>query len=190
MISLTAKFLLLCWLIVFGYWTISSFSAKHTIKVYSGKWQRSVFWSLIIAIAILAYTGTLSKFAGPILWQYTLTTGVIADIVTLISLVIMLWARKTLGNNWSGHVTLKENHELIKHGPYAFVRHPIYSGLLLLMLGPVILYGHLYGLFAFIIFFVGVWFRSQQEEKLLTDHFPQDYPNYKKQVKRLVPFIL
>lgn len=190
MIGITVQFIIFCWIIVFGYWIFSSFSIKRTIKVYSGKWQRFAFWSLIFAIAILSYTGTLSKFTGPVLWQNTFVTGIIADSVTLIGLIIMLWARKTLGANWSGHITLKENHELIENGPYAFVRHPIYSGLLLLALGPIILHGHLYGLLAFIIFFGGVWFRTQQEEKLLTDTFPQNYPVYKKRTKRLIPLIL
>jgi protein-S-isoprenylcysteine O-methyltransferase Ste14 len=62
----------------------------------------------------------------------------------------MLWARKTLGGNWSASLTFKENHELIMRGPYGLVRHPIYSGLLMLSLGAVIFHGHLYGFIAFV----------------------------------------
>ena len=72
---------------------------------------------------------------GPLLWPHNLTTGVIADVVTFLGLLLTLWARVVLGGNWSSGVAFKEQHELIERGPYAYVRHPIYSGVLLMFLG-------------------------------------------------------
>ena len=65
--------------------------------------------------------------------------GSVADILTGAGLIVALWARTILGTNWSSNVVLKEQHELIERGPYRFVRHPIYTGVLLMVLGTVTL---------------------------------------------------
>lgn len=174
-----------------GYWIFKAFSTKRTME--KRNWwpgQRIFFWLFVIIVVILSYTGTLSKYTGLPLYQKNLTVMVIADALSLIGIIVMLWARKTLGSNWSGSVVFKEQHELVIDGPYAFVRHPIYSGVLMLSLGAVTFHGHSYGFIAFVFFTIGLWYKSDQEERLLTDHFPQDYPNYRKRVRRFVPFIL
>jgi protein-S-isoprenylcysteine O-methyltransferase Ste14 len=105
-------------------------------------------------------------------------------------LAITIWARVVLGGNWSGNITFKENHELIEHGPYRYVRHPIYSGLCLMVLGSTtILSGRVAGLIPPIIFFLGFWSKARREEKLLTKHFPDTYPDYKARVKAFIPFL-
>jgi protein-S-isoprenylcysteine O-methyltransferase Ste14 len=101
---------------------------------------------------------------------------------------LRVWARVTLGGNWSARVTLKENHELIQRGPYRLIRHPIYSGLLVMILGTVILVGQVSGFFALFICFLGFWIKSRQEEKLLSRHLP-GYHEYKARTKALVPFL-
>ena len=103
--------------------------------------------------------------------------------------MVALWARKTLAGNWSADPMIKENHELIERGPYAYVRHPIYSGMLLMMLGAAIFSGRA-GAFAILaIIFFSLWYKARQEERLLTEHFPEEYPKYKARVKALIPFI-
>lgn len=104
-------------------------------------------------------------------------------------MLVMIWARVALGKNWSANVVLKENHELITGGPYSYVRHPIYSGLLLMILGLAIYLGSLFGFLIFIIFFFGARYKAFKEEKLLLKYFPERYPDYKKQVSALVPFV-
>lgn len=78
---------------------------------------------------------------GAILWHWTPTVGLVADAIKGIGLVVTLWARLILGGNWSATVEFKERHELIERGPYRVVRHPIYSGVLLMVLGTAILWG-------------------------------------------------
>jgi protein-S-isoprenylcysteine O-methyltransferase Ste14 len=86
-------------------------------------------------------------------------------------------------------VTFKEGHELIETGPYRVVRHPIYSGLLLMVLGTAILAGRLGGLVAFPIYLLSIWIKLRWEEALMTKHFPE-YLEYKARTKALVPFLL
>ncbi len=182
MINLTGQFIILCWAIFIIYWIIAAFRVKRTVE------KRMGWWRILILLILAAYALNPIKQGG-ILWSYTLTVGIIADIVTLTGLIITLWARTVLGGNWSTDTALKENHELIQSGPYRYVRHPIYSGLLLMVLGVAIFYGRVIGFVAFIIFFITFWLRARQEEKLLTKQFPEAYPNYKARVKAFIPFI-
>ena len=118
-----------------------------------------------------------------------LTTKIIADIVTFLGMLIMIWARKTLDRNWSANIVLKKEHELITSGPYAFVRHPIYTGLSLMILGVVIYINTLAFTIFFVLFFFGAYYKAKKEERLLINHFADKYLEYKKKTKALIPFI-
>jgi protein-S-isoprenylcysteine O-methyltransferase Ste14 len=101
-----------------------------------------------------------------------------------------VWARRHLGKYWSGGITLKENHKVIKSGPCAFVRHPIYSGVSLALLGTVTSIGTLQsflGLTLIALSFVG---RVMLEERWLCTHLGPEYEQYRKQVKALIPFVM
>jgi protein-S-isoprenylcysteine O-methyltransferase Ste14 len=105
--------------------------------------------------------------------------------------VVALWARAVLGRNWSGAIVLKEHHELIDRGPYAFVRHPIYAGVLLMVLGVVTVSGTWAGVILFATMVAGLIVKARREERLLTKHFPEVYPLYRARVRsRLIPFVL
>jgi protein-S-isoprenylcysteine O-methyltransferase Ste14 len=105
-------------------------------------------------------------------------------------LVVTIWARRTLASNWSSVVEFKQGHELVKSGPYRFVRHPIYTGLLIMFLGTALEIGLLRCWLAVPLVIIGFWIKLRQEEALLLRHFPQEYPAYCKRVKALVPFVL
>jgi protein-S-isoprenylcysteine O-methyltransferase Ste14 len=181
MSSLTGQFIFLCWAIFIIYWIVASFGVKRTVEKQAGWWRILI---LLIAVAIAFFMINNDV----ILWSYTLTIGIFADIVTLIGLIIILWARTVLGGNWSSSTVLKENHELIQNGPYRYVRHPIYSGLLLMVLGVAIFYGRAIIFVALAISFITSCLRAREEEKLLTRHFPE-YSNYKARVKAFIPFV-
>ena len=119
----------------------------------------------------------------------TLALRITGDVTVLIGLIIALWARTVLGGNWSASVTFKENHELIERGPYRFVRHPIYTGILLMILGTAIISGRAWPFLILIIGFLVYWQRMRQEEALLTRHFPEAYPDYKSRTKAIIPFL-
>ena len=127
---------------------------------------------------------------GPVFWPYTPFIGIVADILALCGLAIALWARRTLGGNWSSNVAIKEDHELILRGPYAYVRHPIYSGLLLMIVALLLNNGSLTWLIVFVSISLGLHSKARREEKLLTKHFPESYPKYRAKVKALIPFVL
>jgi protein-S-isoprenylcysteine O-methyltransferase Ste14 len=185
------QFIILCWAIFLIYWFATAFSVKRTAE---GRGFRSWGWSfpiLFVAVLLIIFInrGMFSKYAGAILWKRTLAVDIAADLITLIGLIIILWARTILGGNWSSNVVLKENHELIERGPYAYVRHPIYSGFLLMALGAAIMSGRLGNFIVLVLFSLGLWVKARQEERLLTKHFPEIYPKYKARVKAFIPCI-
>jgi protein-S-isoprenylcysteine O-methyltransferase Ste14 len=178
-----------CWVAFFVYWLISAQKVKaiaekqslpsalrHRIPVGFGWW-------------LLAYRGFPPPLNSP-LTPRTDTTQIIGAAICLAGLLVTIWARRTLAGNWSSDVTFKQGHELVKAGPYRFVRHPIYTGLLLMCLGSALDIGRLRGWLGLVLVFVGFWIKLKQEETLMLQHFPDDYPAYRKQVKALVPFVV
>jgi protein-S-isoprenylcysteine O-methyltransferase Ste14 len=95
-----------------------------------------------------------------------------------------------LGRNWSGIVTLKENHELITQGPYNLVRHPIYTGLLVAFLGSALARGQWRGLIAVAIVFWALWRKLRLEERWMREQFGEQYVAYSKRVSALIPYVL
>ena len=180
--SLAGQFIFLCFGIFFLFFLASAFFTKRTI-LKGGRGSRMGVLIIAIVVVVLSRRLRTPLDTSRVLWPQTLAVGIIADIVTLLGLIVVLWARVTLGGNWSPRVVLKENHELIDRGPYAYVRHPIYYGSLLMMLGWAILYGRVTGLILWIICFFGLRFKARQEERLLTKHFPEAYPRYKARTK-------
>ena len=110
--------------------------------------------------------------------------------VCVVGLLMTLWARCTLGGNWNSAVTFKQGHELIRTGPYRLVRHPIYTGLLVMALGTALDFGQLRCWLALPLIAAAFWIKLKREEKLLLRHFPDEYPAYQEQVKALVPFVI
>lgn len=99
-----------------------------------------------------------------------------------------VWARVYLGRNWGMPMSLRQGHELVTSGPYAYVRHPIYTGLMLAMIGSAVTEGLLWLLlfaFYFAYFLVG----ARTEEKMMVAQFPDAYPAYRRRTKMLIPFV-
>ena len=110
--------------------------------------------------------------------------------LTVAGIGFALWARVFLGRNWSGRVTIKQEHELIQSGPYAIVRHPIYSGFLLAILGTALVEGQLRSLLALPLATLGWWLKLRLEESFMAQQFGTAYLDYKRRVKALVPFVV
>ena len=187
-IDLTGYFIGLCFAIFFVFWVATAFTTKRTV-------ERRRRWSGPFLIILLGYFIVRTDFVhspwlNALLWQRTLTTGLLGDMAALAGLAVMLWARVTLGRNWSGGVVLKEDHELVTGGPYQFVRHPIYSGLLLLAFGWSVWRGSVVGFVGLAVLILLLWTKSRAEEQLMIDHFGDAYRSYKSRVKGLIPYVV
>ena len=188
-LEFAGRFIAACWVVFIVVWFIAAWFAKRTVE-RSGTWVR---W--IVGIVAFLLVATRSKWlglaSGVSLWRATPGLAVVAAVVTAAGLSVALWARAALGRNWSGAVVLKEQHDLIDRGPYAFVRHPIYTGVLLMVLGTVTVSGTRAGVIVFATMVAGLIVKARSEERLLTTHFPELYPRYRARVRaRLIPFLL
>ncbi len=114
---------------------------------------------------------------------------VVGTVLFLSGLGLAVWARIYLGRNWGMPMTEKEEPELVTSGPYRYVRHPIYSGLLLGVLGTA-LATNLYWLIALAVGGAYFIYSATVEERLMTSTFPATYPSYKAKTKMLIPFVL
>ena len=107
--------------------------------------------------------------------------------LTLAGCLFAIWARVTLGGNWSGRATVKADHELIVSGPYSLARHPIYTGLLLAATGTALARGEWRCVLGIALIVVAFAVKIGQEERLMLQAFPHAYPQYRRRVKALIP---
>jgi protein-S-isoprenylcysteine O-methyltransferase Ste14 len=107
--------------------------------------------------------------------------------LTVAGLALSVWAREHLGRNWSGLVALKVNHQLIRSGPYARLRHPIYTGILLAIIGTALAVGQYRALAGMVLFIAGFIWKAQREERLLRREFGPDFDRYRRETGVLLP---
>ena len=106
----------------------------------------------------------------------------------VLGLALAIWARLYLGRNWGMPMSQKVDPELITTGPYHSIRHPIYSGIILAMIGTAIAVS-VYWLVAVVLLGAYFVYSAVMEERLMTGLFPGSYPEYKRSTKMLIPFI-
>jgi len=112
---------------------------------------------------------------------------VLGIVVTAAGLLFAIWARAYLGRNWSGAVTVKVGHQLVRSGPYRWVRHPIYSGMILALIGTAINKGQLRGLVAVVLLWIGFTMKSRIEEHFMAATFGPQYQEYSRNTGALIP---
>lgn len=120
----------------------------------------------------------------------TLPVVLFGLVLVLLGLAFAIRARQHLGSNWSARPAIQENHTLTRTGPYAYVRHPIYTGLLTGVLGTAIATGSLSAFIALAVALLALFWKIKIEEKLLLEEFGEEYERYRRDVKALVPFLV
>jgi protein-S-isoprenylcysteine O-methyltransferase Ste14 len=179
-----------CWLLFVAIWVITALSTKRTVYRESQA-QRLRYWVwLVIAYFLLLYGQRLPYPLNLRIVPHVAPTAWSAAALCVIGLAFAFWARITLGRNWSGVVTLKEGHKLVERGPYRFVRHPIYTGILIMFFATALALGHLAGFAATFLMFASFWIKLRDEEHLMLQQFPHRYAAYRRRAKRIIPFVL
>jgi protein-S-isoprenylcysteine O-methyltransferase Ste14 len=129
-------------------------------------------------------------YDGPLrLWYPTWMAAWVCVALVALGFVFTWWARIYLGNLWSASVTLKEGHRIVDTGPYAIVRHPIYTGLLLAVFATAGVKGTVYGIVGALLVTLGFWMKARTEEAWLREQLGAEaYDAYRKRVPMLLPF--
>lgn len=173
--------ILVAWGIFGVYWLISAAGVKSG----SGT-RRSPAPELLVVILWFL----LSRiFRARSLAVHTPILQALGVILLASGLGFAVWARIYLGRNWGMPMTQKDEPELVTSGPYQFVRHPIYSGILLAMLGTS-LATNIYWLIAAAVAGAYFIYSARVEERFMASSFPTTYPSYRARTKMLIPFVL
>ena len=170
------------WAAFWLYWVVAAFSMKR------GRvpWARELrVRAVIVAVAIVLVH--LGAFRGHDHNTDPWRAGLGLSLFVL-GLAFAIWARLHIGRNWGTPMTEKDDPELVTSGPYHFVRHPIYSGILIAGVGTAVA---LSWIWLTVVILAGMYFvySATVEERYLAQKFPDDYPVYKRSTKMLVPFV-
>ena len=171
-----------------AYWAVA---ARGTKKI---RWRESSV-SQSLHIVPLGLAGLLVGvsdwplgFLNARIFPYSFSVSAAGVAVLALALGFSVWARIHLKGNWSATVTVKEGHELIRSGPYKYVRHPIYTGLIFGIFGMAIWAGEWRGIFAVLLTILAFTYKSRTEERELVKNFPE-YEDYRRKTAALIPFI-
>jgi protein-S-isoprenylcysteine O-methyltransferase Ste14 len=177
----------LTWLVVWALWARN---VKPTRRRESAASRATHIVPLALAAILLAVPRLAGGFLGGKFLAATPVAYWAGVTLLVLGLALSIWARAYLGRNWSGVVTLKVDHELVRAGPYRYVRHPIYSGLLLAFLGTAIVRGDWSGLVGAAMAFAALWRKLRLEERWMEETFGAQYAKYRAEVAALIPFLL
>jgi protein-S-isoprenylcysteine O-methyltransferase Ste14 len=177
------------WAVFLIYWQIKAARTKtaQRIEPVVSRVLRAV--TLLSAVILVSTTRIPLPWLYFQLWPAGLLPFWLGAAVTVAGLLFAVWARVHLGRNWSSAVTIKQDHELITTGPYAVVRHPIYTGILGGFLGTAIALSEVRGFVALALVFVGFWLKLRMEEQWMRSQFGETYTIYAHQTAALVPYL-
>jgi protein-S-isoprenylcysteine O-methyltransferase Ste14 len=179
----------LLWFAWAVYWMVSSIRIKAAVRRESTASRLAHVVPLAVGGVLIGWRDMPWGVLNLRLWPHSLLAYGIGLALLVAGLAFAVWARVHLGRNWSGSVTVKEGHELIRSGPYAYVRHPIYTGLITAVLGTAIISGTLRAALGLVIITVSLLRKLRTEEAFMRDTFPGEYQRYCAQVPALLPFI-
>lgn len=177
------------WICVGIFWVAGWLGSKPSVRAQATKSRALQLSFEIAAFYLLLYKERLPSFLRMRVLPDSVATHWMAIALAAAGAGLAVWARLSLGTNWSARVTIKQQHELVRSGPYAVVRHPIYSGLLLMVLGTAVEIGQVRGFLALALAFTGWFLKSRTEDAFMEQHFGGEYLQYKQQVKGLIPGI-
>jgi protein-S-isoprenylcysteine O-methyltransferase Ste14 len=172
------------------FWIVMARRVKEAAQVESAASRLSHVGPLLIAAYLLAAPAPLpvpalsGRFVPLAIWPAALGAA-----LTFAGLAFCVWARVTIAANWSSDVQLKGGQELVIAGPYRWVRHPIYTGILMMFVGTALAVGEWRGVLAVAVAAAAFWRKLRIEESFMRQQFGESYARYAARVPALIPFV-
>ena len=185
---LARRVILWLWSLWALYWLISAANTKSTQRRESPGSRLAHLIPLLVGGVLIAWHATRWPWLAARLWPRSATVYGFGVALLAAGLAFAIWARAHLGRNWSGTVTVKEGHELIRSGPYAYVRHPIYTGILAALLGTALASGTVHAALGLALIAAALLRKLRIEERFMREAFPGEYERYRGEVPALIPF--
>lgn len=179
-----------CWVVFVIYWSLS------THRIRAAKRKASLTFTILNTLLLYAgFVFTLVRRVdlGPLSLRFVpeaAWVNVAGTALVIAGFGLAMWSRRVLGTNWSGAVRIVEGQHLVRSGPYAVVRNPIYSGIALGVLGTAVVGGTIGGLVGLALVVAALWRKGRMEERFLLAEFGDEYAAYQREVKFLIPFVV
>lgn len=178
---------LIPWYVFAGFWAITALRVKPTKAR-----EKSLDRLITLVVVVVAYELLFARWLriGPLGMRFVPQKDwirFVGIVLTWLGTILAIWARYCLGEYWSARVTLKEGHQLIRSGPYAFVRHPIYGGMLIACVGTALVIGEWRGVLAVVLLVSAHSRKAVREERMLTREFGEEYAAYRRSTGFLLP---
>ena len=175
------------WIVFLVYWAIGALKTRRTEKRESSASRLGVLFMEILGYGLLFNETARVGILGVSMIDRTYALAATGVALTWAGIGLAVWARFHLGQYWSARITIKEDHQLIRTGPYARLRHPIYSGLDLAVLGSALAIDQWGCLIGVILVAGGYWIKARKEEVMLGAQFGEAFREHSKHTGFLLP---
>ena len=177
------------WLVFVAYWIVSALQTNRTQRQESFAWRYGVM-AFEVAGFVLLFSGVGNVgVLGRHVFARNVSLRILGIALVWIGIGLAVWARWHLGQYWSGRITIKQDHKLIRTGPYARLRHPIYSGLDLAALGTALDVDRWRCVAGLCVFVLGFWIKANREEAMLAAQFGADFEAHRQHTGFLLPHL-
>jgi protein-S-isoprenylcysteine O-methyltransferase Ste14 len=177
----------ICWLVFLVYWIVAAFSVNRMRRREPA--SRRIIYLLLIVVSLILFNGD-PRYFGPLNLRFVPRSYGIAlagTLLTAAGIAFAIWARIHIGRFWSGSVAIREDHQLIRSGPYSCIRHPIYTGILLALAGTALAVGNYRALLAFVLILLSLIYKARLEEALLTREFGAAFDDHRRHTGFFLP---
>jgi protein-S-isoprenylcysteine O-methyltransferase Ste14 len=177
--------------IVWTVWALSWFAAAIWSRQTAARasFAQEAPYRIVTIVGVVMLFGFADFRDFPYGWDVSATVMWVMVALSVAGFSFAWWARIHLGALWSGTITRKQDHRIVDTGPYALVRHPIYTGLLLAGFATALARGRWEALIGAVLFALGCWIKARQEERFLSEELGAEYAAYRQRVPMLVPFV-
>jgi protein-S-isoprenylcysteine O-methyltransferase Ste14 len=176
-----------CWAIWALVWLFMAFFSKSTKRRESPGQRLEHVIPAVIGFFVIFREGFGASWFTHTIFPDNPVLMLVCVTLTIFGLLFSVWARLALGSNWSGTVTIKANHQLIRRGPYRFIRHPIYTGMLMALLSTAITQQLLSGLLGFAVVFFALYRKALREESFLSQEFGDAFVEHRQHTGMFLP---
>jgi protein-S-isoprenylcysteine O-methyltransferase Ste14 len=175
------------WIVFVAYWAVGALKTRRTARTESFASRYGILFIEIVGFALVFMDETEFGVLGRRIFPRSYALGVTGVALTWAGIALALWARWHLGQYWSARITIKEDHKLIRTGPYARLRHPIYSGLDLAAIGSALAIDRWRCVAGVFLIILGYWIKARREEGMLTAQFGADFQEHCRHTGFLFP---
>jgi protein-S-isoprenylcysteine O-methyltransferase Ste14 len=178
-----------CWMVFWVYWSFGAPRRRPPKRKVARTFTVLNTGLLYLSFLLILLGRSIPGSLGQLFVPQTIPIDVTGTVFAIIGVIFAIWSRQSLRNNWSGEVAITEGQQFIRTGPYAIVRHPIYAGMLLALFGTMLVASTVGSLLGSVLAILSLWQKAYIEEQFLTVEFGEQYVNYQREVKFLIPFI-